>query len=149
MLLRLQLSDICRHVYLCSLQTFYEAAEIGAEEPAPEASQLLVAVTSDRGLCGTVHSSIAKRIRANYTPEGNYKIVCIGDKSRSILQRYVRSHSYHSARIGTVIGTVCPGGTVELLLLQRDEQRSVICRLRRGGSSHYLLLLVPLLAYPT
>ena len=93
---------VCMYVRVCTcvwcvtlcdcvfvLQTFYEAAEIGAEEPAPDASQLLVAVTSDRGLCGAVHSSIAKRIRANYTPAGNYKIVCIGDKSRTILQRYV------------------------------------------------------------
>merc|ERR1711963_597558 len=87
--------------YGIGAKTFYEAAEIGAEEPAPDASQLLVAVTSDRGLCGAVHSSIAKRIRANYTPEGNYKIVCIGDKSRTILQRtHNQNILFHVSEVG-------------------------------------------------
>jgi len=87
--------------YGIGAKTFYEAAEIGGEEPAPDASQLLIAVTSDRGLCGATHSSIAKRIRANYTPEGNYKIVCIGDKSRSILQRtHNQNILFHVSEIG-------------------------------------------------
>jgi len=79
--------------YGIGAKTFYEAAEIGkAEEDADavpaDATQLLIAVTSDRGLCGAVHSNIAKRIRSEYDPaKANYKIVCIGDKSRNILQR--------------------------------------------------------------
>merc|ERR1711963_984422 len=81
--------------YGIGAKTFYEAAEIGAEEPAPNASQLLVAVTSDRGLCGAVHSSIAKRIRANYKP------VCIGDKSRTILQRtHNQNILFHVSEVG-------------------------------------------------
>ncbi|XP_032527083.2 ATP synthase subunit gamma, mitochondrial-like [Danaus plexippus] len=75
------------------------------EEPAPEpvvgkdeegkdakkVRRLYVAVTSDRGLCGGVHSGISRRIRKNLTdrraePASN-KLICIGDKSRAILRR--------------------------------------------------------------
>lgn len=51
---------------------------------------LVIAITSDRGLCGAVHSSVAKKIRsimAESDNKENIKIVCIGDKSRSLLAR--------------------------------------------------------------
>ncbi|EEB12239.1 ATP synthase gamma chain isoform 2, putative [Pediculus humanus corporis] len=49
---------------------------------------LFIAMTSDRGLCGAVHSSVAKVIRtSNDGIPDNFKIVCVGDKSRSLLQR--------------------------------------------------------------
>lgn len=51
---------------------------------------LVIAITSDRGLCGAVHSSVARKIRAilagSEKPE-NIKIVCVGDKSRALLAR--------------------------------------------------------------
>jgi len=81
--------------YGIGAKTFYEAAEIGQAEEGEAAapgSQLLIAVTSDRGLCGAVHSSIAKHIRNTYEPAGNFKIVCVGDKSRTILQRTHRDN---------------------------------------------------------
>ncbi len=53
---------------------------------------MLVVCSSDRGLCGAIHSSICKAVKA--TVAGNEeksgldtKIVVIGDKARSILQR--------------------------------------------------------------
>jgi len=49
-----------------------------------------VAVTSDRGLCGGIHTSIVKAIRLMLAEkkEGlDTKIICIGDKSKSMLQR--------------------------------------------------------------
>ncbi|XP_014212528.1 ATP synthase subunit gamma, mitochondrial [Copidosoma floridanum] len=70
-------------------KTFYEQAEITAPETEPK--KLLVAVTSDRGLCGAVHTGVSRTIRdqllANPTERENTKIVCIGEKSRAILQR--------------------------------------------------------------
>merc|ERR1712073_179642 len=70
-------------------QAFYTSAEVGSE--AAEKT-LYVAMTSDRGLCGGVHSSICKTIRNELLakPEGaldNVGIICVGDKSRAQLSR--------------------------------------------------------------
>ncbi|CAH0551528.1 unnamed protein product [Brassicogethes aeneus] len=65
---------------------FYEKAEVGpiAEQP----QKLVIAVTSDRGLCGAVHTSVARHIRNELAlDEQNIKVVCVGDKSRAILSR--------------------------------------------------------------
>jgi len=68
---------------------FYSVAEI--EPPKENAKELLVAVTSDRGLCGAVHTGVARSIRNDLQGRTesteNTKIACIGDKSRAILQR--------------------------------------------------------------
>lgn len=51
---------------------------------------LVIAITSDRGLCGAVHSSVAKKVKAimaNAESKDNIKIVCIGDKSRNMLAK--------------------------------------------------------------
>lgn len=51
---------------------------------------LVIAITSDRGLCGAVHSSVARKIRgilAEAEDRNNIKIVCVGDKSRALLAR--------------------------------------------------------------
>ncbi|XP_041350129.1 ATP synthase subunit gamma, mitochondrial-like [Gigantopelta aegis] len=69
-------------------QAFYEKVEVKQDETQP--SHLYIALTSDRGLCGGVHSSIAKRIRALLLEDkagAETKLVCIGDKSKNILQR--------------------------------------------------------------
>lgn len=69
-----------------SSKQFYEKAEVEAPEGKPK--HLYIAMSSDRGLCGGIHSSIVKIIRAEVAkdPE-NSAIVCIGDKSRSMLQK--------------------------------------------------------------
>lgn len=70
-------------------KTFYEQAEIKA--PAEDPKKLVIAVTSDRGLCGAVHSGISRNIRNRLLDDPNElentKIICIGEKSRAILQR--------------------------------------------------------------
>jgi F-type H+-transporting ATPase subunit gamma len=42
-------------------QAFYEKAEVAPPEDAK--TKLIVAMTSDRGLCGAIHSSVARLIR--------------------------------------------------------------------------------------
>ncbi|XP_063220664.1 ATP synthase subunit gamma, mitochondrial [Bacillus rossius redtenbacheri] len=65
---------------------FYEKAEVAAAEEQPK--KLIIAITSDRGLCGAVHSSVSRTIRNELMENSdNVKIVCVGDKSRAILQR--------------------------------------------------------------
>lgn len=68
---------------------FYEKAEIALPENM-EKKRLLIAMTSDRGLCGAVHSGVSRFIRNELMNEGEAartKIICVGDKSRAILQR--------------------------------------------------------------
>lgn len=73
---------------------FREEAEKSAEATQPskpgKSPTLVIAITSDRGLCGAVHSSVAKKIRgilAEAEDPNNIKIVCVGDKSRALLAR--------------------------------------------------------------
>lgn len=79
--------------YGVGAQKFYECAEVGpaeGEEAKPEAKELYVALTSDRGLCGGVHSSICKAIKAELLEKpslDNVGIICVGDKSRAQLSR--------------------------------------------------------------
>jgi F-type H+-transporting ATPase subunit gamma len=58
---------------------------------------LIVAITSDRGLCGAVHTNVAKTIRNELSleaPDAGTKVFCVGDKSRALLQRYkyIKTH---------------------------------------------------------
>ena len=63
-------------------------AEVKNIEGKP--NRLLVALSSDRGLCGGIHSSICKNIKAKLADDSaNTAIICVGDKARSILQRYL------------------------------------------------------------
>ena len=78
--------------YGVGAQSFYENAQVGRDAegkvvPA-EAGQkeLYVALTSDRGLCGAIHSSICKAIRNELLEKpnlDNVAIICVGDKSRT------------------------------------------------------------------
>jgi F-type H+-transporting ATPase subunit gamma len=72
-----------------SALVFNEKVEVA---PAPEnvKKHLIVAITSDRGLCGAIHTSIVKAVKSLLAEnkEGlETRLVCIGDKSKSMLQR--------------------------------------------------------------
>ena len=50
-------------------------------------------MSSDKGLCGAIHASIGRAIRAaipEKPPGTEVKIVCIGDKQRAALARFVK-----------------------------------------------------------
>lgn len=68
----------------------YEKAEIKAPEDQT-AKHLIIGVTSDRGLCGAIHSGVAKTIKseiANLTGAGKeVMVVNVGDKLRGLLYR--------------------------------------------------------------
>lgn len=69
---------------------FYENADLTEKEPEP--NHLYVVMTSDRGLCGGVHSNIAKSLKHHLAEKDgdlDSKIVCVGDKSKAMLQRFV------------------------------------------------------------
>lgn len=69
----------------------YEKAEIKASEDKG-GKHLIIGVTSDRGLCGAIHSGVAKTIKseiANLTGAGKeVMVVNVGDKLRGLLHRW-------------------------------------------------------------
>lgn len=78
-------------------KAFYEKADVKVEAKVEETggaapvNHILLAIASDRGLCGAANSSISKAIR-NWLAENpekakTSKIVAVGDKARSQLQR--------------------------------------------------------------
>lgn len=82
-------------------QAFYEKAEVKAEEAKPK--HLILAVTSDRGLCGAVHTNVVKAIRAKMAQSNleDTRIICVGDKSRGMLARnYAKQLLMHFADVG-------------------------------------------------
>merc|ERR1739838_692791 len=76
-------------------QSFYKGAGVGEKpvEPATAGAapkELFVALSSDRGLCGGIHSNICKTIRNELQTRDNIDnvgIICVGDKSRAQLSR--------------------------------------------------------------
>ncbi|KAL5108884.1 ATP synthase subunit gamma mitochondrial [Taenia crassiceps] len=84
--------------YGASAATFYEKLGIVAqqkEDHTPAKSHLVIAVTSDRGLCGAVNSTIGKILREmlSHPPAGeDIKLVLVGDKARAFLARQFSDH---------------------------------------------------------
>ncbi|XP_003972737.1 ATP synthase F(1) complex subunit gamma, mitochondrial isoform X1 [Takifugu rubripes] len=73
----------------------YEKADIKAPEDK-SGKHLIIGVTSDRGLCGAIHSGVAKTIKneiANLTGSGKeVMVINVGDKLRGLLHR---THGKH------------------------------------------------------
>ncbi|XP_054260922.1 ATP synthase subunit gamma, mitochondrial-like [Macrosteles quadrilineatus] len=70
-------------------QIFFERAQVSKskEQTSTAAEKLVIAISSDRGLCGAVHTQISKAIKNELgTSPGKTKIVCIGDKMRALMQ---------------------------------------------------------------
>lgn len=91
-------------------QQFYKSAEITSDNPQPK--ELFVAITSDRGLAGAVHSNVNKAIRAKLEAKvaagenlDNVKILCVGDKSRAFFQRFFPKQIL---MVGSEIGRLPP-----------------------------------------
>lgn len=74
----------------------YEKVEIppGSQAEKTQPNKLVVVMSSDRGLCGGIHSNLVKAVKAALEEkEGdNTKIVACGEKSRQLFQR---THGKH------------------------------------------------------
>lgn len=71
----------------------FDKAEVVDEERKPK--HLIIAVSSDKGLCGGIHSNIARNIKAimaSRTGEAAVEMVCVGEKIRNIIQRFFRKN---------------------------------------------------------
>ncbi|XP_070558504.1 ATP synthase subunit gamma, mitochondrial-like [Ptychodera flava] len=87
--------------YGAGANSFFEKADIKAEE---KPKKLMLAISSDRGLCGGIHSNICKAIKAEMADvpaDTEVKIACVGDKARQILQRlYKNEMLFHVSEYG-------------------------------------------------
>ncbi|XP_028156704.1 ATP synthase subunit gamma, mitochondrial-like [Ostrinia furnacalis] len=88
-----------------------------ADKDAKATKRLYIAVTSDRGLCGGVHSGVSRRIRremAARKAEGpTSKLVCIGDKSRTMLRRQFSDNMLISVKdIGRIAPVFADAATI-------------------------------------
>ncbi|NXC81493.1 ATPG synthase, partial [Cercotrichas coryphoeus] len=76
-------------IYGTGALSLYEKAEI--KPPEDKKKHLLIGVSSDRGLCGAIHTSIAKTLKNEITNLSNagkeVMVVGVGDKIRGLLQR--------------------------------------------------------------
>lgn len=69
-------------------QALSDKAGIRQDPNDTDEKKIVIAVSSDRGLCGGIHSQLAKAIRLQLAEaKGETKIVCVGDKQRAILSR--------------------------------------------------------------
>jgi len=64
----------------------FQAAETAAAE-ADERKSLVIVCSSDKGLCGGIHSGLSRRIRRMAAEEPPFDLVIIGEKSKAQLQR--------------------------------------------------------------
>lgn len=72
-------------VYQESDLDFFKTAETAATEGTEKT--LIVAITSDKGLCGSIHSQMGKAVRAKIASTANSDIVTIGDKIKTQVLR--------------------------------------------------------------
>jgi F-type H+-transporting ATPase subunit gamma len=81
--------------YGVAAQAVLDKAEV--VEEGRSGNHLFVVISSDRGLCGSVHSNLARTIRPimeeRASTENTY-FVCVGDKIRTILQRTLRDNLF-------------------------------------------------------
>lgn len=95
--------------YGVGAQTFFDNINpaVEGETKEPKKKRLYVLITSDRGLCGAVHSSIVKEARNILREAGDadVRLVCIGDKSRAGLHRV---YGKHFLATGNEIGRTPP-----------------------------------------
>ncbi|EFO87043.1 hypothetical protein GCK72_015156 [Caenorhabditis remanei] len=97
--------------YGVGAKAFFDNIDPVAEDTATpkeeSKKQVLVLITSDRGLCGAVHTSIVKEAKLilNNAGDKDIRVVAIGDKSRAGLQRLFAKHLLVS---GNEIGRAPP-----------------------------------------
>lgn len=100
---------------------FYEIAEVNP--PLKPESQLVIALTGDRGLCGAIHSGISKAIVADIEQspklKANTKIICVGEKNRAILSRiYPEKILWVASEVGKKPMTFLDAGLIAEQIVQ-------------------------------
>ncbi|KAJ1666705.1 atp3 gamma subunit of the F1 sector of mitochondrial F1F0 ATP synthase [Coemansia sp. RSA 1836] len=75
-------------------------------KPVEGAKELLITVSSDKGLCGGIHSSLSRRSRKYIGQHSDVPVVILGDKAKVQVQRaYPGNIRYSFSQIGSTIPT--------------------------------------------
>ncbi|QLQ80399.1 hypothetical protein HG537_0D04000 [Torulaspora globosa] len=82
---------------------FYKNAETKASEQGEK--ELVIAITSDKGLCGSIHSQLAKAVRRHLENAPDADVVAIGDKIKTQL---LRTHASNVKMAVSGIGKEAP-----------------------------------------
>ncbi|PNY22305.1 ATP synthase subunit gamma, partial [Tolypocladium capitatum] len=84
-LTRAQRSMVESRKYGQTSNEVFESAETSAAEG--EEKSLIIVCSSDKGLCGGIHSGMSRKIRALYTQEKPFDLVIVGEKCKAQLMR--------------------------------------------------------------
>eukprot|EP01135_Chromosphaera_perkinsii_P011846 Nk52_evm37s2506 gene=Nk52_evmTU37s2506 len=109
-----------------AINRIYEATGL-AQPEAPE-KKCAIAISSDRGLCGGIHSAIAKGIKAELAANKNtqYKFVFVGDKTRLILQKMVgKDILVHFSEVGRKPATFIESSAIAQKIIETGEKFDV------------------------
>ena len=98
---------------------FYRNAETKALEQPEEKKELVIAITSDKGLCGSIHSQLAKAVRRHMQEAPSADIVAIGDKIKAQL---LRTHADNVKFAVNGIGKEAPSQRLSLFSPQRPSR---------------------------
>ena len=103
-------AEVRQSCHVLTLSLMFTVVQIKSDNAQPK--ELYVALTSDRGLAGAVHSSICKNIRQTLHDKvaageslDNVKILCVGDKSRAFMARFFPKQLI---MVGSEIGRLPP-----------------------------------------
>ncbi|KAK9386240.1 ATPase, F1 complex, gamma subunit domain-containing protein [Lipomyces mesembrius] len=81
--------------------------------PASEGNKLIIVSSSDKGLCGGIHSQISKAVRARLALEPDADLVILGDKAKTQLARTYASNIVLSFnQVGKEIPTFAEAQTI-------------------------------------
>ncbi|CAG8502664.1 5800_t:CDS:2 [Diversispora eburnea] len=88
-------------------------------KPTDDGQTLIITVSSDRGLCGGIHSSVSKFSRKLVEEKPSSQIVVLGDKAKSQLARTVKDNIQLSFnQIGKAIPTYAEACSVADTILK-------------------------------
>ncbi|CAI6359783.1 unnamed protein product [Macrosiphum euphorbiae] len=136
------------------VRAFFEKSGATEAVETGDNNKLIVAITSDRGLCGAVHTNVAKTIRNELSTESvespQSKVFCVGDKSRALLQRlYAQNIAVVANEVGRKPPTFLDASKVANELVQLDFNSGKIVYNRFKTVVSYQTEEVPLLSAKT
>lgn len=104
-----------------------DKAELEVDEQKP--NHLMVLLSSDRGLCGGIHSSLAKAAKAAIAEQPgtvNTMLVPCGDKARTILQKtHGKNILFHVSELGKKPPTFADSSTIAQEILDSGYEFDV------------------------
>ncbi|KZO99131.1 ATP synthase F1 gamma [Calocera viscosa TUFC12733] len=113
-LARAQRAMVAAKSYGIANMSIYEHSESEKTESEGKTKKLFIVVSSDRGLCGGIHSSVSKATRREVAKDlTDSKIVVLGDKSKAQLQRQLPGElALTFNQIGKDIPTFADGAVI-------------------------------------